>query len=257
VPRMSIVVPAYNEGPRVYSSLVRLDTVLRAAEVDAEVLVVDDGSSDSTRIEAQRAARGMVSARVLGYSKNRGMGYAVKVGVESSRGEWIAIVSADQDEDPSCVLRFLERVGRHDADVVLGSKWHPDSEVEYPLHRRMLSYAYRSLVHVLLGVPFKDTQGPMLFEGELGRRLFSKVATENFAFSVEFLARAYREGARIVEVPIVVQHRKKKSRRVLRSMVTMLTGTVRAAHRLRSERRRAPESISPSRDSAARISGRR
>lgn len=239
-PLLTVIVPAYNEAPRIANSLVKLATLLRTAGVPAEILVVDDGSTDSTRAEAEKAMKELnAGGSVIGYARNRGMGHAVRAGAERSHGEWIAVVSADQDENPACVRRFLQCVADGEVDVVVGSKWHPGSEVEYPFHRRILSYAYCVLVHLLFCLPLRDTQGPMLVRGELGRQLFARVKTDGFAFSVEFLAQANREGARIAEVPITVRQTAKPGRRAVRSVFSIFVSTVLVARRLRVENLRA------------------
>jgi len=235
-PLLTVIVPAYNEAPRIANSLVRLDTLLRTAGVPAEILVVDDGSTDSTRAQAEQVIGELNAGAVIGCSQNRGIGHAVRVGVHHSRGEWIVLASADQDEDAAWFLDMVERGTCGQADVVVGSKWHPGSDVEYPVHRWVMSYAYQHLVRLLLRLPVRDTQGPMLFRGDLGRRLFARVATDGFAFSVEFLARVNREGARIAELPITVRQTAKRGRRAVRSAFSMLVSTVRITVRLRADR---------------------
>src|SRR4051812_9751050 len=127
-PVLTAILPVYNGGREIVDNV----GVIRRALADGlpgedvEVIVVSDGSIDETAAELM-AARGEVGFRVIHYDRNLGKGYAVKAGALAARGEWVALIDADLDLDPSSVPMYLEAARRDHLDFAIGSKRHPDS----------------------------------------------------------------------------------------------------------------------------------
>jgi glycosyltransferase involved in cell wall biosynthesis len=207
VPELSVIVPAYREGPRIHDNLVHLLAELDRCGVDYEVIVVSDGNTDATVSEAERV--GSPRIRVLAYQVNEGKGFALMHGVAHARADLIAFIDADMELHPSGIRRFLEIQRQGNWDVVVGSKRHPDSHVAYPRTRRMQSWMYQQLIRGLFRLNVRDTQtGLKLFRGEVLRRVVPLLAVKRFAFDLELLVVAGKLGyTRVVEAPIELDYR--------------------------------------------------
>lgn len=199
---LSVVVPAYREGTRIYDNLRRLLGELDLLGTDYEVVVVSDGNRDATASEAQRVGSSRVS--VIEYSHNMGKGYALTTGARHSNGELIIFIDADMELHPKEIRQFVRRLREQDLDLVIGSKRHPDSRVHYPLFRRVQSLVYQLLIRVLFQVGVQDTQtGLKLFRREVLESVLPRLAVKQFAFDLELLVVARHLGfTRIGEAPI-------------------------------------------------------
>ena len=206
-PDLSVIVPAYREGPRMYDNLLHLLRELDATALDYEVIVVSDGNVDNTASEAERVESHRV--RVLAYPVNEGKGFALMHGVSNSTGKLIAFIDADMELDPSGIGRFLALQKQLDSDIVVGSKRHPDSQVDYPGFRKVQSWLYQQLIRALFSLDVKDTQtGIKLFRGDMLRMIVPLLAVKRFAFDLELLVVARKLGyRRIVEAPIRLDYR--------------------------------------------------
>lgn len=171
------------------------------------ILVVDDGSRDNTVDVVQRFEDDRVQLLELG--SNHGKGAAIRSGVAHLEGPYdnIGWFDADLDIDPrtfAFLARVLERFP--DTDGVIASKTHPESSVDYPITRRIGSFAFSLVVRKLIGVRFRDTQtGAKLFRAHHARALASECVIEGFAFDVEILALAEKANRTIVEAPVVLR----------------------------------------------------
>mgnify|MGYP005839984897 CR=1 FL=1 len=201
---ISVVIPAYNEEKRIGGTIERIHFYLSSRELQFEILVVDDGSADSTPALVSELARELENIVLISYRPNRGKGCAVKTGVLASRGRFVLVSDADLSTPIEEADKLLELCkGR--IDVAFGSRALPDSrvEIEQGLLRRIMGRIFNLLVRTLALPGVRDTQcGFKCFKGEVARDLFSKQVTEGFAFDVELLARAVQQGYRIQEVPI-------------------------------------------------------
>ena len=201
---VSILMPAFNESEDIDRNLREVvDTFTRFAE-EFEVILIDDGSGDETYLYAARVSREFPDiVRVVRYDVNEGKGNALVVGSSYVRGEYVVFMDADMDLHPSQLPVFFEIMERENADVVVGSKWHPKSQVTYPPVRRLYSLGYFALTRLLFGLPLRDTQtGLKLFRTSLIRDVIPRVLSKRFAYDVELLAVAHRRGYRIVDAPV-------------------------------------------------------
>ena len=142
--------------------------------------------------------------RVFGYKKNQGKGHAVKLGMSKARGDIIGFMDAGLDIDPSGILILLNFMKLHEADIVVGSKTHPDSEVKYPLYRRLISLGGRFVTQFLFGFSVLDTQvGLKFFKRKVAKDVFPRLLVKKFAFDIEMLAVANVLGyKKIYEAPV-------------------------------------------------------
>ncbi|HEX4213517.1 MAG TPA: dolichyl-phosphate beta-glucosyltransferase [Candidatus Dormibacteraeota bacterium] len=201
--RLSIVIPAYNEEPRLPGTVRHAIAYLEGARRSYELVLVDDGSIDGTLDYMRRLQSERPRVRVIQLRPNRGKGKAVCEGVRAARGELILYSDADLST-PIEELPRLEQAIEDGADVAFGSRAAPGArEVNQPFYRRVMGKGFNVLVRLLLLPEFRDTQcGFKLFRATVARESFAATRTEGFAFDVEVLWRAKRAGFRVVEVPV-------------------------------------------------------
>src|SRR5580704_12023770 len=184
---LSILMPAYNEATSIADNVRETAETMRKLSIDFEIIVIDDGSMDGTdaaAIGASRAWPGRV--RVVRCWRNEGKGNALLCGASYARGEYVAFLDADMDLHPEQLASFFAVMEASGADAVIGSKFHPDSIVDYPLLRRVYSFFYYMLVRTLFGLPVRDTQtGIKLFRREVLHRVLPRVLVKRFAFDLE------------------------------------------------------------------------
>ncbi len=199
---LSVVLPAYMKENVIQEAINRLDKSL--ADISHEIIVVDDGSSDNTFKMA-----GKTKAKVLRYTKNSGKGNALKYGSFFAKGNLIAFVDADLDLNPEQLPGFIDVLQKENADIVVGSKRHPDSVVEYPLLRKLLSDAYYYLfARLFFGLNVHDTQvGMKLFKRDVLLDVLRRILCKRYAFDMELLVNANHLGYRIVEVPVKLEYK--------------------------------------------------
>jgi glycosyltransferase involved in cell wall biosynthesis len=203
---ISVILPAWNEAARIGQAVARTRRQLAAISGDFEIVVVDDGSSDGTADAAEAARAGAPELKVLPLSPNRGKGEALRLGFAASRGETVVFLDADMDLPPEQIGVFLSTMRAEAADVVIGSKWHPLSRIEYPWHRRLVSLVYFTLTRILFGLPVRDTQtGMKVFRREVLSRSMPRMLVKAFAHDLELLVIAHHLGYRISEAPVVVE----------------------------------------------------
>lgn len=233
---LSVVVPVYNGGEDIVGNLavIRDATARGFRPGDVELIVVSDGSIDGTA-ERLLAAQSDVDMRVIHYDRNLGKGYAVKVGTLASRGEWVAIVDADLDLDPSSIPEYVRIAQRHAHDFVIGSKRHPDSIVHYPRSRRVASWLYQHLNRRLFSLDVRDTQvGLKVFRREVAEQVVPLLLVKQFAFDLELLAVARALGFRRVrEMPVRLDYRFTGSEVRSRAAARALLDTAAVFYRLR------------------------
>jgi glycosyltransferase involved in cell wall biosynthesis len=245
---LSILMPAYNEARSIAENVCETVDTMRALGIQFEIVVIDDGSLDGTHtaaIEALRAWPDLV--RVVRCRRNRGKGNALICGTSYSKGEYVAFLDADMDLHPEQLENFFEVMKAKDADVVIGSKFHPDSKVEYPRLRRIYSFFYFMLVRLLFGLPVRDTQtGIKLFKREVLERVLPRVLVKRFAFDIELLANAHHFGYRVVEAPVEVNFTRVCSRLRLPAVWNVFVDTLAIFYRMRILRYYdRPERFSP------------
>ena len=204
-PELSIVIPAYNESADIEATMGAAVACLRELGVDGEVLVVDDGSSDDTAALVARFAEAHPMVRLVRNERNRGKGYSVRRGVLEAKGEWILFADADESTPFSEAGKLLAALRSGAADVAIGSRALPDSDVArpQPWPRRLMGWVFRNLVRLLVMRGLRDTQcGFKAFRRGAAREVFPRQTLDGFAFDVEVLFIARRLGYRVAEVPV-------------------------------------------------------
>jgi glycosyltransferase involved in cell wall biosynthesis len=237
---ISLVIPSYNEERR----LPRLAAALRdsaprdlaAAGLElVETIVVDDGSLDSSA-DVLRQEESMTPGLIplIREGRNEGKGAAVAAGVAAASGDLVLISDVDLAAPLSEAGALLEAID-HGADGAIGSRAIDRGLVTgIPLGRRVMGRAFNGLVRTMSGLPYRDTQcGFKLFRTPVARRLLAEQITPRFAFDVEMLMRARRDGLEVEEVPIEYHHDPDSSIAPGRASLQMAWDVARLAVRLR------------------------
>ena len=211
--RLSVVMPVFNLSSTIGKNLEDTAALFAAHGVRAELVPVDDGSLDGTWDAVEKAAAkigdsedSIVVCRPVRLSSNSGKGAALKAGFEASSGEYVLLLDGDLDIHPKQTPLFFAEMKSSGADVVVGSKRHPMSVVQYPWHRRIVSWAYFTLVRLFIGMKITDTQtGMKLFRREVLGEALARMFVKPYAFDLELLAIASGRGAKISEAPVVIR----------------------------------------------------
>ena len=228
-PYLSVIIPAYNEAARIRGSLARLVEYLVGAGRPAEVLVVDDGSTDRTAAVVEELAAAVPAGgppvRVLRNGRNRGKGYSIKHGVLSAAGDHLLVSDADFSTPIEELPRLLRPVESEGYGIALGSRGLAESRVErhQPLWRETMGRCFNALVRAFTGLPFRDTQcGFKVMRRDAVLPLFRAARIERFAYDVEILYLAGRAGVRAIEVPVIWRDAPGSKVRAMADSIVML-----------------------------------
>ena len=221
--RYSIILPAFNEGSRIGPGLEKALAFIREQGWQAEIIVVNDGSSDNTaevarsymraapEFSSQQAKGGLVGGpemRLLENPGNRGKGYSVRHGMLNARGQVLLFSDADFSSPIAESVKLIEAI-EQGADVALGSRWLK-SETQtrrQSLLRQFVGRAYNVLSRLLLGLPYKDMQcGLKAFSRRAAEIIFTRQQIERWGFDPELLFIARKFGLEMAEVPVEWAH---------------------------------------------------
>lgn len=232
---VSILMPAYNEASHIVPSVE--ETVYQAERLgwDYEIVVVDDGSRDGTFERVRTMALRNPRIRAVRIPKNVGKGSALRRGFRASRrGDFVVFLDCDLDLHPRQMETLFQVMRRTGADIVIGSKRHPRSQVNYPWHRRLVSWVYFTLVWFLFRLPLRDTQtGLKLFRRDVLRTVFPKLLVKRWAFDLELLVLAHHHGFKIAHAPVVIHSPRLQSRVRLSGIFHTLWDTLAIFYRLK------------------------
>ena len=203
--KVSVIMPAYNEEKQILHNIGETANVFNQFGCNYEIIVVDDGSSDNTYEWALKAQNGHANVIVKRNMINRGKGRAIKHGFRFAQGDYIVFLDADLDLHPGQIKGLFDIMKREGSDIVIGSKRHSASILNYPRRRKIISYAYNLLVRILFASQIKDTQtGLKVFKRKVLDSLFHVILVKRFAFDVELLMVAHHIGHRISDAPIEI-----------------------------------------------------
>jgi dolichyl-phosphate beta-glucosyltransferase len=197
--RLTVVLPAFQEAGRIGATVAAVRSAL--ADVDTEIIVADDGSSDRTSEEAAAAG-----AQVVRLEHNRGKGAAVRAGVLAANGRTVVFTDADLAYPPEQLHNLLAAI-EDGWDVAVGSRWHRESEAltRPSVLRQLSSRAFNLLTATVLLGQYRDTQcGCKAFRSDVARAVFEHTRLDGFAFDVEVLHLVERYRLSLTEVPVQV-----------------------------------------------------
>ncbi|HSI87909.1 MAG TPA: dolichyl-phosphate beta-glucosyltransferase, partial [Pyrinomonadaceae bacterium] len=200
-PELSVIIPAFNEEDRLGETLRTICRYLLENGSPAEVLVVDDGSSDATVEAARRALAEFpaLGSDVLTYGANRGKGFAVKTGLEAAKGSIALFSDADLSTPIEELPKLVDPIRAGEYDLTFGSRALDRSLIgtHQPWRREQGGKVFNLVVRMMTGMPFWDTQcGFKAFNMDKFRPLLGMMTIDRFGFDVEFLYVARLHGLR-------------------------------------------------------------
>jgi len=255
-PRLSIVIPAYNESARIDGTLSRVMWCVEERGWDAEVLVVDDGSTDDTPAIVQKWMQRYPRLDMVRNPGNRGKGYSVRNGLLQATGEIVMFTDADLSspiEEAELLIAAIDQ----GADVAIGSRWldRQKQTIHQPLYRRFFGRCFNKVTRWVMGLPFKDTQcGFKAFRREAAQTIFRLQTIERWGFDPEILFIARKLKYSIVEVPVTWGHDARSRLSYIKDGMKMLEEM--AVIRANSLRGRYDEAIAAMKDTSKMVTPR-
>lgn len=223
-PKYSIVIPAFNESGRIPATLEAVIACLRANSWNAEIIVVNDGSTDNTAEIVREIGRTAPELRMLENPGNRGKGYAVRNGVLHALGDIIMFTDSDLSA-PIIEAERLFAAIEGGADIAIGSRWMESSRQTHrqPLYRQFFGRCFNSVCRMVMRLPFADTQcGFKAFTRAAAQTVFQLQTIERWGFDPEILFIALKRGFIVREVPVSWAHDARTRMSYLRDGIQML-----------------------------------
>jgi dolichyl-phosphate beta-glucosyltransferase len=205
---LSIVIPAFEESRKIARDVTAAAEFLQANGLSGEIIVVDDGSSDDTADVARRTPIPPdVQRSAIRYDEHRGKGYAIRTGMAATSGRYAMFADCGACIPYGNALLGLEMLENDRCDIAQASRRLIQSDIQraQPWNRRLLSWAFRSMIRIVSHVPreLTDTQcGFKIYKGDVARLLYGECVSDGFMFDIEIILRAIKRGYRIAEFPV-------------------------------------------------------
>jgi glycosyltransferase involved in cell wall biosynthesis len=227
LPPITVVIPAFNEAHRIGDTLATVLDYLRSENPQSELIVVDDGSTDSTAAVVREAfaQSGGISTRLIEHSPNRGKGAAVRDGMLAAKNPIALFSDADLSTPIEETPKLIEPIARGEVDIAFGSRALDRRLIgnRQPWRREQGGRVFNLLVRLATGLPFWDTQcGFKAFRLELCRPIFELSRVAGFGFDVELLFLAQHAGLRMREIPVRWNHHEGSKVHFLHDSIAML-----------------------------------
>lgn len=202
---LSIIVPIYKQEKTIAEDLLNIASVMDTTRWNYEIIGVVDGFVDKSYEKATSLQSPKI--KVFGYEQNKGKGYAVRYGMARSSGEIICFIDSGMDINPNGISMILEHMEWYDADIMVGSKRHSASKVDYPFIRKVFSFFYQILIRVLFNLKVRDTQvGLKVFKRKVLEKVLPRLVVKKFAFDIEILSVSnYLGFSKIYDAPIEIK----------------------------------------------------
>ena len=203
--KISLIIPVYNEEKRIKLTLGKCISYFKNKKIDYEIIIVDDGSTDKTRLIIKDSLSKNKNIKLTKQRKNKGKGYSVKEGMLLANGDYLLFSDADLSTPIEEIEKFI-KVMKKGYDIVIASRNMKDSiiPIKQPFFRKLLGQVFPFIVNLLILPGYKDTQcGFKLFKKEVAIKIFSKQKINDFGFDVEILFIAKKYGYKIKEIPVI------------------------------------------------------
>jgi dolichyl-phosphate beta-glucosyltransferase len=221
---LSIVIPAYNESARIGATLRSVVDCIRARRWRAQVLVVNDGSTDSTPEIVRAFQAGAPEVLLMENPGNRGKGYSVRTGMLAAQTPVVMFTDSDLSAPIEEAERLLAAIAGG-ADIAIGSRWLESGRQTHrqPLYRQLFGRCFNFVTRAVMGLPFADTQcGFKAFTRQAAQTVFQLQTIERWGFDPEILFIALKRGFRVVEVPVSWAHDERSRMSYLKDGLQML-----------------------------------
>jgi glycosyltransferase involved in cell wall biosynthesis len=223
-PTYSIVIPAYNESGRISATLRSVLECIHAHNWNAEVIVVDDGSRDTTAEVVRAIAAEAPEVRLVQNPGNRGKGYSVRIGMLQALGEVVMFTDADLSAPMEEAAELFAAIA-DGADIAIGSRWLERSRQTHrqPLYRQFFGRCFNAVTRMIMGLHFADTQcGFKAFTRKAAQTVFQLQTIERWGFDPEILFIGLKRGFRIDEVAVSWAHDERTRMSYLKDGMRML-----------------------------------
>jgi glycosyltransferase involved in cell wall biosynthesis len=220
----SIVIPAFNESARIGATLADVVRCIQANGWNAEIIVVDDGSTDNTSAIVKTFADLYPFVHLLPNGRNCGKGYSVRNGMLHAAGEIVLFTDADLSSPMEEAHRLFAAI-REGADAAIGSRWLESSrqKIRQPFYRRFFGRCFNFVTRMIMRLPFADTQcGFKAFTRQAAQTVFQLQRIERWGFDPEILFIALKRGYVVREVPVTWGHDERSRISYLRDGLQML-----------------------------------
>lgn len=204
---LSVIIPAYKQAKTIRQDIYSIYDTLEQIRYPYELIVVVDGTEvDLTFQEAKKCQ--IKSLKIVGYPHNHGKGYALRYGMSRSKGDYVAFIDSGMEIDPNGLSMILEHMEWYQADIIVGSKRHPASQVNYPFDRKIISFGAHIISRFLLGINVHDTQaGLKIFKRQVLEKVLPRLLVKNYAIDLEILSVASHLGyKKIYEAPLKLNY---------------------------------------------------
>ncbi|MEI6532790.1 MAG: glycosyltransferase family 2 protein [Candidatus Roizmanbacteria bacterium] len=225
---LTVIIPAYKQSKTIINDVKNIKKVLDSIRYTYEIVIVFDGKVDNSFQKIKQLK--LSSVTCIEYTKNQGKFYAIRLGMRYAKGYYVMFLDSGMEIDPSGISMLLQHMDWYQADIIVGSKRHPASLVEYTLSRKILSFGYYWIVRLLFSISVTDTQaGLKLFRLPVLETILPLLVENKFAGDLEMLVVAQQKGfTRIFDSPIKLSYKWSKitSAASLHSIVNILIDTV-------------------------------
>jgi len=203
---LSIIIPVYKQEKTIIKDIKNVKRALDNIRYNYEIIIIIDGIVDSSLSKIKKA--NIKNVRYYAYRKNRGKSYAIRTGMNKAKGDYVIFLDSGMEIDPNGISMLLEHMEWYSADIIVGSKRHLASQINYPLSRKILSNCYYYFVKIFFGIKVHDTQaGIKIFKKSVLKKVLPRLIEKNFAGDLEILVVADALGfKRIYEAPIKMDY---------------------------------------------------
>jgi len=204
---LSVIVPVYKQEKTIKKDILNIDNTLQKIRYPYELIIIIDGKNEDNSYKiCQQIKR--KNLKIYTYKHNHGKGHAIRFGMTKTKGDYIAFIDAGMEIDPNGISMLLEHLEWYNADIIIGSKNHPASLINYPLERKIISRAAQIFSKLFLGINVKDTQaGLKIFKKQVLTKVLPRLLVKRYAFDLEILSVAnYLGFKRIYEAPIKLNY---------------------------------------------------
>lgn len=204
---LSVIVPIYKQEKTIRQDIYSIIDTLDQIRYDYELIAVVDGTNSDNSFKEVSKCR-LKKVKIIGYPNNHGKGYALRYGMAHTKGDYVAFIDAGMEIDPNGLSMVLEHLEWYNADIIVGSKRHPASMVNYPINRKILSFFAWIFARYLLGINVHDTQaGLKIFKRKVLETVLPRLLVKNYAIDLEILSVANHLGfSKIYEAPIKLSY---------------------------------------------------